>query len=119
MRQFSAETYRGRRLSFTAHVKADHVKSWAGLWMRVDNQRATDRAHRTLAFDNMQGRSIRGTKDWRRYSAWSSMYTEEATEIYLGILLTGAGAVWLSSDVVEVVPTTVRTTNTLQHREPF
>jgi len=94
------------------------VKSWAGLWMRVDNQRATDRAHRTLAFDNMQERSIRGTKDWRRYSVVLDV-PEEATEIYLGILLTGAGSVWLSSDVVEVVAPTVRSTNTLQHREPF
>jgi hypothetical protein len=36
MQMFSASKYAGQRIRLSASVKADEVKDWAGLWMRVD-----------------------------------------------------------------------------------
>src|SRR4026207_1849765 len=36
MQMFSPDPYRGKRVRMSAEVRADHIESWAGLWMRVD-----------------------------------------------------------------------------------
>jgi hypothetical protein len=89
MQSFSADRYRGAKIHFSADVKADHVKGWAGLWMRIDAGRTS------VAFDNMQQRPIKGTRDWKRYSIVLDV-PRESTGISLGILLDGQGAVWMS-----------------------
>jgi hypothetical protein len=43
-------------------LKTDDVKSWAGLWMRVDYYDVA-----VLAFDNIQNRGVKKTKDWAKY----------------------------------------------------
>src|SRR5258708_14434487 len=62
MQSFDAGDYRGKRLKLSAWVKSKDVADWAGLWMRVDGEK-----QKSLAFDNMQNRAIKGTKDWPRY----------------------------------------------------
>jgi hypothetical protein len=102
--------YRGKRVRLSGYVKSDKVTQWAGLWFRVDgpNQGATPTS---LAFDNMQDRAIKGTTDWTRYEIVLDV-PEAAQRLAFGILLAGAGQVWMDDLRFEVVPATVRTTGT-------
>lgn len=116
MQDFNAANYLGKRVEFSAAVKAEGVTSWAGLWMRVDNRNATDKKNYTVAFDNMQHRAITGTTGWQRFSVVLDV-PQEATGIFLGILLDGPGVVWMSGGKFEVVGADVPTTNVLKPSE--
>ncbi len=96
MQDFSADKYAGKRIRLRANVKAQGVRSWAGLWMRVDKQSTS------VAFDNMQDRPITGTTGWQNYAVVLNV-PQDATGIFFGVLLTGPGTVWLNSVKVEVV----------------
>ncbi len=97
MQMFRAEKYRGKRLRFSAVVKSEDVVGWAGLWMRVDGTK-----DRSLSFDNMQGRPIQGTIDWRPYEIVLDV-PQESSNIAFGMLLDGLGQVWLNDiQIVEV-----------------
>ena len=98
--------YAGKRIRFSAHVKARDVRDWAGLWMRVDGEGGCGT---TLAFDNMNTRPITGSRDWARYDIVLDV-AKEAKSICLGILLEGQGKVWLSGVRFEAVNTAVPTT---------
>jgi hypothetical protein len=89
MLQFAADNYRGKKVQFTANVKAEGVANRSGLWMRVDEGRET------VAFDNMQSRPIHGTAGWKSYAVVLHV-PRGATKISLGILLGGPGAVWMN-----------------------
>src|SRR5512140_278762 len=62
MQEFVPKEFVGKRVRLSAWVKSESVGDWAGVWMRVDGP-----AGRSLAFDNMQTRPIKGTSDWKRY----------------------------------------------------
>jgi hypothetical protein len=96
----------GKRVRFSAYVKARGVKDWAGLWMRVDGP---DPSTGSLAFDNMQNRPIKGTMDWKRCDVVLDV-AKGAVGICLGALLGGEGRVWLGSVTFEVVDKTIPTT---------
>ncbi len=96
----------GKRVRFSAYVKARNVSEWAGLWMRVDG---ADGCGTTLAFDNMNTRPITGSRDWARYEIVLDV-AKEAKSICLGLLLQGSGNVWLSGVGFEAVSTAVPTT---------
>jgi hypothetical protein len=54
----AAEDYRGKRIRFSAALKANNVTGgWGGLWLRVDGARLDE----TLAIDTMEDRPLRGT----------------------------------------------------------
>ncbi len=89
MQKFGAADYWGKSIQFTANVRAQDVKSWSGLWMRVDQ------GGKVLAFDNMHTRGIRGTTGWKRYSVVLDV-PRGATGVFLGILLDGPGVVWMN-----------------------
>lgn len=112
MQSFAAADYRGKRLRFAAWVKASGVKGWAGLWMRVDGA-----DNKTLAFDNMVRRSIKGTRDWTRYEVVLDV-AEAAEGVYFGILVDGAGKVWLSDVKLEPVDRSVAVTDMYQAQPP-
>lgn len=111
MQMFDAQQYLGKRVRFSGSVKAEGVQKWAGLWMRVDKQRDS------VAFDNMQGRPIKGTTGWQSYTVVLDV-PQDATGIALGILLDGTGAVWLNKVGVEVVGTDVATTGQQMPKAP-
>jgi hypothetical protein len=110
MQDFSAEQYVGQRVRFRAFVKSENVERWAGLWMRVDGKSGQS----PLAFDNMQGRPITGVTGWNEYEVVLDV-PQGATGIFMGILLDGPGAVWLSRAEFEVVGPNVPTTGTLHN----
>ena len=53
MQQFRAERFLGKRVRFSAFVKALEVEGWAGLWLRLDGKFSM-----TFKLDNMQNRPI-------------------------------------------------------------
>src|SRR5215468_6643743 len=104
MQMFQPGEYRGKRVRLSAWVKAQQVADWAGVWMRVDGE-----GSKSLAFDNMQNRPIKGTSGWQRYEIVLDV-ADKATAIAFGILLDGAGAVWIDDIRFEVVDRSVPTT---------
>ena len=97
MQSISAEHYAGHRVRLSADVKSDHLSAWAGLWMRADKDM------KTVAFDNMQNRAIRGTQDWKHYEVILDI-PEDATSVHFGALLTGAGEIDMSGFKLDVLP---------------
>jgi len=106
MQQSSPAAYLGKRVRLSAFVKAEGVEKWAGLWMRLD----TD-ARSTVSFDNMEDRPIKGTVDWRKYEVVLDV-PSNATNLAFGVLITGAGHVWIDDLKFEEVGSTVPTTGT-------
>ena len=103
MQMFSAGKYAGQRIRLSASVKADEVKDWAGLWMRVDvNSKA-------FALDNMMERSIKGSVDWHEYQVVLDV-PKDATAVAFGILMNKSGMVWLNNVKFEIVGTDVPVT---------
>ena len=109
MQVVDAVDYTGKRMRLSGWVKAKSVTDWAGMWMRVDGGGSPAKA---IAFDNMQSRPIKGTRDWRQYDVVLDV-APEAKSISFGILLGGEGRVWLSDVKFEPVPTTVPTTESV------
>ena len=112
MKTIKPDLYLGKTVKMTVYVKNENVKSWAGLWMRVDYYSSN-----VLAFDNMQGRPIKGTKDWTQYEV-VLFVPSEATSISYGVLLSGTGQIWFKDVVLEVVDDTVPETGSNKGREP-
>jgi hypothetical protein len=105
MQVFRADKYRGKRVRFSGLTTTSAVRGWAGLWMRVDAE-----AKRTIAFDNMLPRALRGDTPCERNSVVLDV-GPDAEFIALGIVLEGAGAVELSDIGFEVVDQTVASTD--------
>jgi serine/threonine protein kinase/tetratricopeptide (TPR) repeat protein len=114
---FSATLYIGKRIRLSANLKSESVKEWGGLWMRVDDDNHPRNGRPSIvAFDNMhdglKDRSIKGTTGWQNYSVVLDV-PESATEIYIGFLLSGPGALWANGIRVEVVGSDVSMTGRL------
>jgi hypothetical protein len=55
----AAEDYHGKRVRFSAALKANNVTGgWGGLWLRVDGPRLDE----TLAIDTMEDRPLVGSR---------------------------------------------------------
>lgn len=106
MQMINAGNYRGKRVRLAAHVKAEDIEEYAGLWMRVDGE------NKMLAFDNMHGRPIRGTSEWKKYEVVLDV-PESSVNINFGINLRGKGEAWVDDFRFEVVGMDVGTTNML------
>ena len=111
MQQFTAEQYLGKRVRLSGLVKSQEVAGWAGLWVRVDSGK------NVVAFDNMQNRAIKGTTEWQRYEVVLDV-PKDATGIALGILLTGAGEVWMNGARFDVVGPDVAVTGSNNAKAP-
>jgi hypothetical protein len=100
----AAPRYAGRRVSFSAMVRASEVTDWAGLWLRVDGPNGM------LVLDNMQDRALRGTTDWTRAAIVLDV-AEEAKVLLFGALVSRAGAIDLTrlrfEEADSAMPTTV------------
>lgn len=98
--------FRGKRVRFSGLVKAEAVAGWAGLWFRIDGPKTEN-----LGFDNMQGRPIKGTGDWRKYEIVLDVPDEAANMAY-GLLLAGEGRVWIDDLHFDIVSKDVPLTGT-------
>jgi hypothetical protein len=93
---FDARPWRGRKARFSAFIKTDDVRGWAGLWMRVDRTRGR------APFDNMQARPLRGSSAWTEHAVVLEV-PDDATSIRLGLLQDGAGRTWIDGARFEAV----------------
>lgn len=105
------DLYVGKTVKMTAYVKSHKVKSWAGLWMRVDYYSTN-----VLAFDNMKRKPIKGTNDWAKYEI-VLFVPAEATSISYGVLLSGTGQIWFKDVKLEIVDDSVPETGPNKGRE--
>lgn len=111
MQTIQPDLYLGKTIKMSGYVKSEDVKSWAGLWMRVDFYK-----EKVLAFDNMQNRAVKGTTDWIKYEV-VLFVPNDATSISYGVLLHGKGQIWFKDVIVEVVEEIVQETGTIKGRE--
>jgi len=109
MQSVKADPYRGARVRMSGWVRANGVTDWAGLWMRVHGP-DTQKTQRSLSFDNMENRPIKGTSGWTRYEIVLDV-PPESVEIAFGILLAGGGEVWLDDVQFAKVGNDIPTTN--------
>jgi hypothetical protein len=108
MQIINSENYIGKRLRLTGYIKSENVKSWSGMWMRIDGE-----ANQQLGFDNMQNRAINGTNDWKKYEIVLDI-PAGSKDIAYGVLLSGKGKVWFDNMKIEEVDKTVQVTNMIK-----
>lgn len=111
MQAFDAQTFRGKRLRFSAVVRTENVQGWTGLWMRVEGEDPKE----PLAFDNMQSRALVGTMPCKRYEVVLDV-PQEAKAIMAGLMLSGTGKAWMGAVRFEPVDTSVPVTNLIAER---
>jgi hypothetical protein len=95
MQIFKADDYRGKRLAMSAWMKTKDAES-GNFWMRVDG------VDKRLGFDNMSGRAVRGTTEWKEYEIVLDV-PEEAVNIAFGAFVAGKGQVWVDDYSFKVV----------------
>lgn len=78
----------GSRLDFTAWVRSRNVDGNFGLWLRQDGHGGP------VDFVNNYDLELQGDQDWIEISV-SAELSEQAREIYFGVLLSGTGKVWI------------------------
>lgn len=105
MQQFDPKDYLGKKVKLTGYVKSSSVDKWAGMWMRVDGRGKK----KTLSFDNMQNRPIKGTTGWKQYEIILDV-PKESILIAYGVLLSGTGTIWLDDMKFEIIETNDATT---------
>jgi RNA polymerase sigma factor (sigma-70 family) len=109
---FKADSYRGKRVRLSAWLKTKDVAGRAALWMRVDS------ADKTLTFDNMDGRAVKGDSRWTRYEVVLDV-PEAAKHITFGLLVAGKGQAWVDDFQLEAVDAKkVKSTNLLKEPIP-
>lgn len=101
MQQFTPQDYLGKKVKLSGYIKALNIDKWAGMWMRVDGDNSNPHK-RSLSFDNMQDRPIKGTVDWKKYEIILDV-PEESVLIAYGVLLDGPGSVWLDNFEFEII----------------
>ena len=62
VQSIDAGKYLGKNIQLSAYLKTQDIKGWAGMWMRVDEEKRAG-----LSFDNMSDRPLVGNTDWTKY----------------------------------------------------
>lgn len=106
MQAISAESYRGKRLRFSAQLSTTEVVGQAGLWMRIDGANG-----KVLSFDDMASRPVSGTTPWQGYEVVLDVPVDSAA-IQFGYLLAGGGRVKAAQFRLEPVDANTPTTAT-------
>ncbi len=105
MQQSTPTVYLGKRVRMTGYMKSSNVTTWAGLWLRVDQAGST----KSLSFDNMQDRPIKGTTAWTKCEIVLDV-PSNASMLAYGALLDGTGQIWFDNIQFEIVDKTVPVT---------
>jgi hypothetical protein len=103
MQSIRADEYAGKRVRLRATVRSEGLTGWAGLWMRVDQ------GQKSVAFDNMQSRPIKGITGWTTYDVVLDV-PANATGISFGALVASSGEIWLRDVEFGTVGSDVPTT---------
>jgi len=105
MQDIDATPFRGQRVRFSGYIRANRVSGWAGLWMSVETESLED-----IAYDDMEGRAIRGTSEWQRYDVVLDI-DPNAIIISIGVALHGKGQIWFDDGAFTVVDKSVAVTD--------
>lgn len=92
---FRAESYRTKRVRFTAWVKTEAVTGSAGLWFQVLASQDKGAKPKIVRFDNMPDTRLVGSNDWKKLTIVQDV-PAEGTNISIGSFLVGQGQVWLA-----------------------
>lgn len=104
--------YTGERVRLTGNIKTADIDGYVGMWMRVDGPE-THETGKSLSFDNMNNRPIKGTNDWKKYEIVLDV-PGSSIEIFYGVLVSGNGQVWISDLSFETVGNDVPATDMLK-----
>lgn len=106
MTNIDPKNFLGKRIRLRGMLKTTDVKKWASFWLRVDGENK----EKSLAFDNMYNRSIKGTTDWTSYDIVLDV-SKKATNIAYGALLYQEGNIAFKDVTIEVVSNNVPKTS--------
>jgi hypothetical protein len=101
MQYCDAKNYLGTKIKMTGYLKAQNVKDWSGMWLRIDSKTQGE----TLGFDNMQDRPVTGNSDWTKCEIIMDV-PEESMTLNYGFLLSGSGKVWFDNVTFEILNNT-------------
>jgi RNA polymerase sigma factor (sigma-70 family) len=96
-----ADTYAGKRMKLSGHVKAEAVEKYAGLWLCYENQGMT------ATFNSIPGTLITSSQGWQKYEIVADI-PESSNSIGFGVILAGNGQVWLDEVQLELVSTSAQ-----------
>lgn len=106
MQNCSPEKYAGKRVRMTGYMKSKDVAESAAFWFRIDVKGSKEPSN----FDNMNGRPIKGTTDWKKYEIVLDV-ASDASNLAYGALLSGTGQIWFDNITLEIVDNSVPSTN--------
>ncbi|MBX9668541.1 MAG: hypothetical protein K2X93_13030 [Candidatus Obscuribacterales bacterium] len=92
-----AVEYRGKRIRFSAKIKAENLLGEASLFVRI-----LDTIPSMILRDEMDGRRITGTHDWVELDVVIDV-PSEARYINFGALLKGNGGIWIADLAISEV----------------
>jgi hypothetical protein len=81
--------FSGKKIELRGFIRTEKVSGWAGLWMREDKNGTP------VEFDNMFGRQLGGTTDWKEYSI-TLRISPVADQLTVGAQVSGSGRAWIS-----------------------
>jgi len=109
MQSIQAQAFHGKRLCLSAELRVQDAPGAATLWMRMD-----DDTGKTVAFDNMEKRSVdgvlTGTTNWTQREVVLDV-PETANSIHYGFYLRGAGQCWAKGFALDTVTREVAVTS--------
>jgi erythromycin esterase-like protein len=92
---FPAELALGKKIRFSGYIKTENVSGYASFWWRADTK------NQPASFANLGDAAPKGTTDWHRYELELAV-PANATAIYFGPLLAGAGTAWFDDLQIEI-----------------
>lgn len=98
MQTCDAKNYLGKKIKLSAFIKSENIVNWSGMWLRVDSKFGK----KSLSFDNMHNRPIKGDTDWTKYEIVLNVPSESSTLNY-GVLINGTGKVWFDQLSIEIL----------------
>ena len=94
LRRLSAQAFIGKRITVRGFLKTQDA-TYAALWLRADD------ASGAVAFDNMQGRQLTGTRPWTAAQVTIDVPANAET-LVIGAMQVGTGTAWVDDLRVEV-----------------
>lgn len=98
MQKCDAKLYLGKRIKMSGFIKTEDVTGWAGMWLRVDSKYGG----KSLSFDNMSDRPIKGSTEWTKCEIILNVPIESSTLNY-GVLLREKGIVYFDRISFEIL----------------
>lgn len=86
------KVFQGKKIKLTGYVKTEKLEEWCGLWLRLD-----DADNKSVEFNNMQNKPIKGTTNWKEYSITLDYEQAKVRTIVFGGLIVGSGKMWLDN----------------------